>query len=344
MKRWGQYRLQRALLFLVFSLISSETALFSQASASAQVNPSAATNTLPVEVISSPASGVPGKPYELTIQPKNTGDCAALATSKLSLVAPTGSGVTVVPGKSQQSSCTLIVNITIDKDAPLNSTVKLRLEDQNNKMVAGPMVFGVVATAQGPGPVPPGLNPTVDVMWGVVPDRIVYDNFGHYVSNKFFCVEVVIGNDSGYPIQIAAIGFSMKGDENRGPLPSSGYRMTRAMLEVGQLMNPRGFVIQGMSAASLIAAGVLPFYHNAGHKANFASAVALFSDPLSKGLQLLWPDLTIGELNRLDDQMLHDGMLISNNTQVRTVVFVPKSVVLAYLLAPGEPPERGTIR
>jgi hypothetical protein len=170
-------------------------------------------------------------------------------------------------------------------------------------------------------------------MWGVVPDRIVHDNFGHYVSDKFFCVEVVIGNDSGYPIQIAAIGFSMKGDETRGPLPSSGYRMTRAMLEVGQQLNPRGFVIQAMSAASLIAAGALPFFHNANHKANFASAAALFSDPLSKGLELLWPDLTIGELNRLDDQMLHDEMLISNNTQVRTVVFVPKDVVLAYLLA-----------
>ena len=124
----------------------------------------------------------------------------------------------------------------------------------------------------------------------------------------------------------------MKGDdETRGPLPSSGYRMTRAMLEVGQQLNPRSFFIQGMSAASLIAAGIIPFYHNANHKANYASAVALFGDPVSKGLQLVWPDLTINELNRLDDQMLHDGMLISNNTQVRTVVFVPKNVVLAYL-------------
>ena len=83
----------------------------------------AAISVAPSEIVASPASGVPGKPYELTIQPKNKGDCAALAASKLSLVAPAGSGVTVVPGKSQQSSCTLIADITIDNNAPLNSSV-----------------------------------------------------------------------------------------------------------------------------------------------------------------------------------------------------------------------------
>lgn len=177
------------------------------------------------------------------------------------------------------------------------------------------------------------MKPALDVMWGVVPDEIVHDEFGHYISKKFFCIEVVIGNDTGYPVQIVSVGFTMDGKKSKDyePLPSSGYQTARAMLEVGQAENPRSYALGAISLLSSLSGAGIPFLEHNSYAADYNAAVAALSSPITNGIKVIFPDLTIPELNRLDNQILRDGLLIPNNTQERTVVFVPKHVVLAFL-------------
>lgn len=53
----------------------------------------------------------------------------------------------------------------------------------------------------------------------------------------------------------------------------------------------------------------------------------IVNGPLTTGYELIVPDTTIKQLIRLDDQMLRDGLIIKNSSQVRTLAFVPKKLL-----------------
>ena len=295
-----------------------------------------------------------------------------------------------------------------------------------------------------PGPIPPGLKPEVDIMWGVVPQKVVKDNFGRRVGQNFYCIEVVIGNNSGYALQIASVGFKLgpvgdaakymaerikqtsadiggspevseaitaqrqaavsvgdaakleaeaeiarrmslidpgkvkdyqtkkaradgarakaEGDakianvkkqaalavvkdrvelvrEEAAQLtelsrlaytqvvPVGSYMMTRGSLEHGQIWSPRNFVLNGVRAFGPFLTGFVPFFHNLNHRSNFSEGINIFSNPFEKGIEALMPDETIAQLQRLDEQILRDGVIIPNNRQIRTRVFVAKETL-----------------
>jgi hypothetical protein len=48
---------------------------------------------------------------------------------------------------------------------------------------------------------------------------------------------------------------------------------------------------------------------------------------LEKGLELVWPDTKPRQRERFDDQVLRDGLIIRNNTQIRTLAFFPKELL-----------------
>ncbi|MBZ5512716.1 MAG: choice-of-anchor D domain-containing protein [Acidobacteriia bacterium] len=184
------------------------------------------------------------------------------------------------------------------------------------------------------GPLPPGLQPQVDAMWGVLPSKVVRDNFGHFISSKYYCIEVVIGNNSGYALQIATVGFHLQNLPGR-TLPTNGYHIARGTLEKGQEVGPRALFLHTVETAGTVATAFGPFFREPTHKANYEAGVGIFSNPFEKGLELILPDTTIRELNRLDDQTLRDGMIIPNNVQIRTVVFFAKDRLSSLITSPS---------
>ena len=181
------------------------------------------------------------------------------------------------------------------------------------------------------GPIPPGLKPAVDVQWDILDDLIAKDNFGRRVSNNFYAIQVTIGNDSGYALQIAGIGFQPKVLADLGvlqtTLPNSSYVIARGVLENEQVVSTRNVIDRSLAGASLILAGLTPFFHAPGPKANYAAAVAVFANPLIQAYDKILPDKTITELKRLDDYSLRDGLVIPNNTHLRTIIFFQKALV-----------------
>ena len=261
-----------------------------------------------------------------------------------------------------------------------------------------------------PGPLVPGLPPQVDIMWSVVPNKIVKDNFGARVGKLFYCLEIVIGNDTGYDLQIASVGFYLgpvgraatamsrtyravtnelavrqkevvqgalaslsqcdKGTDAQilkckndllakqlrdlnasqsavvdavreqadmltklsrvayaQKLPVSSYRMTRGSIEHGQFLSFRNLGLNVIRTAGPILTGFLPFFHNMNHQTNFSIGINILNNPIEKGFEILVPDETIVQMQRLDDDMLRDGMIVPNNRQIRTRVFIPKDIL-----------------
>jgi len=252
----------------------------------------------------------------------------------LELYAPEGSGVRVT--NSTPTACRITARLTVATDAPIG-VVKLWLIDKKTRIPRETVDFTVAGITAGP--IPPGLNNKgqVDVMWSVLPDQVVHDNFGASVATEYFCIDAVIGNDSGYDIQIASIGFtlpSLSANNPKGPqyrVPNTGYRVVRGTLQRREQMSPRNLILNGIKVAGPLLTGFTPFFHNAVHATNFSELINIISNPLEKGFELAVPDTVPFQVNRLSDQTFRDDVstrtVIPNNIQTRITTFVPKEIL-----------------
>jgi len=236
---------------------------------------------------------------------------------------------------TEWTKCVMVAHISIDLDAPAGIDLF--------RVVVGSVPKGMAAFEildVGPGPIPPGLEPQVDLMWKVLPGRTVEDNFGHRVRSLFYCVEIVLGNNSGYDLQIASIGFVLPQAKGipQHPIPTNGYISTRSTLVWGQQIYWRNAVQHGLNALGPFLTGGIPFFKLAGPRSTYSTIVSIITNPFAKGFELVAPDETVGQLERLDEQALRDSLIVANNTQIRTVTFISKESVKIPDKADGKDP------
>lgn len=273
--------------------------------------------------IISPSSGLPGKKYDVIVTVPNC-DKSNPNAKKPKLTAPQGSDVTVMVDEEKSSVCFIVATLSVADNAKFGN-ISLFVETENQ--VVGTVTFEIISVA--PEPIPPGIDPQVDIMWCVLPGEIVHDNFGRRISDKYYCIQIAIGNNSGYSLQIANVGFKLPpgANNNMPPIPSSSYQMVRGSLERSQETGGRNLLITGLKAFGPIATGFIPFFRserNTTPRLNFTQGVAIFSGPFTQFFELVIPDTTIRQLVRLDTQTLRNGLIVPNNTQLLTMVFFPK--------------------
>lgn len=73
--------------------------------------------------------------------------------------------------------------------------------------------------------------------------------------------------------------------------------------------------------------GFIPFFRALNPRANFSTFSSIINGQLKEGFGIAAPDLTVTQLNRLDNVVLHDGLTIPNNSQAKTTVFFPRHVI-----------------
>jgi hypothetical protein len=110
-------------------------------------------------------------------------------------------------------------------------------------------------------------------------------------------------------------------------LPVSSYTMARGSVEHGQFWSLRNLGVNGLRALGPVLTGFTPYFHALNRQRNFAEAINIISNPIEKGFELVVPDETVDQMQRLDEQILRDGIIISNNRQVRTRAFIPKDLL-----------------
>jgi|GEM_PF-3802522 len=261
-----------------------------------------------------------------------------------------GSGVTIKDSPAPRlidDDQTLVFRIEVRNDATVATTkLRVKYKDENGKDVETTVDLVVIGKQPlKPQPTPNGID-EVDVMWKVVPSKNVRDNFGRKVSRQYYCIEIVIGNNSQYDLQIASVGFRLKTVAQLGTqivttkVPTNSYRMTRATLEKDEVFSTRNIVLGFVKALGPVLTGITPFFHNISHKANFSQGINILSDPFEKGIEAIFPDSTIRQLGHLDDQTLRDGLIVHNNLHVRTVAFFPKDFLKFRNKADKEDPQK----
>lgn len=193
-------------------------------------------------------------------------------------------------------------------------------------------------TGKAPGPIPPGLKPQVDVMWSVIPQNVVLDNFGGKIKKAYYGVHILIGNNSGYDLQIASVGFTLRKDLRpkspsgaRYMVPATSYQLARGSLVRSQEVGPRSRVMNSINALGPVLTGFVPFFKVTNRRSNFSQLTNIFSNPFEEGAKLIFPDTTIGQLNRLEQLTFRNDQtartIIPNNTQISTVAFFPKDFI-----------------
>ena len=364
----------------------------------------------------SPKQGQQGKTYTISIRSAN---CDAINFQKqgYTLLKEENSGVKISgDDNTVDGGCTYTAQLTVDASAAFGDVI-LKLRSSAGTTLTVPFAIAAIA----PGPVPPGIEPQVDILWSVVPKNVVSDNFGKRVGNNFYCVEIVIGNDTGYDLQLASVGFQvgpigpyakvvadtrkkladlalqknqdaitsivnqamaaqdrLKECSKTDPkcnseeitkslddeikritdrvlaaqlagataakaqasllselsqqayaqkIPVSSYRMSRGSVEHGQFWSRRSLILNLVKATGPFLTGFTPFFHVLNHRTNFSQGINIFSDPFEKGIELVFPDETVRQLQRLDEQMLRDGLTVLNNQQLRTRAFIPKNLL-----------------
>jgi hypothetical protein len=215
----------------------------------------------------------------------------------------------------------------------------------------------------------------VDVSWIVLPSNVVTNNYGRKVSDNFYCIEVVIGNNSGDDLLLTGMSFKLPGHNletpvgtnpvdlagntqtgRKGPVqqptvlsatklyspyagmqvPVASYEVVRGMTGQRKLAFTRGTLINGLDALAQFLTGFNPFFHVASHARNFSQGINILGNPITKGLERLWPDPVQDEMNRLEQHTLHDDKVIANHTVFKTRVFFPKDALYHWDASAGK--------
>lgn len=200
--------------------------------------------------------------------------------------------------------------------------------------------------------VPEGIQEAVDYKLQPLSYKITKDVFGRRVADAYYAVDVDLGNNTGFDLQITKLGFlttipsrSLKFDDKGNPMLEKDGKtlvsevaplqiaaidrtLVRSSIEKEQAFGKRALAMGLINGGGTFLSGFLPFFHAIGPRANFASFTSLFNGQLKEGFGLAVPDLTVRQLNRLEnDIVMHEEMILPNNSARSTVVFVPRSVL-----------------
>jgi hypothetical protein len=163
----------------------------------------------------------------------------------------------------------------------------------------------------------------VYIGWSILPSKVVRDNYGHYVENKFFGADVVIASRSKETIVVNALEFCHVQLKELLRDVSVDPTLVRGSLQKGELTGERSIISSTILAIGTVMSPAAPFFKNSVHRATFSTAAAMFS-PLQSAFNSVWPDTIATYLTNWDkDQVFRNGFVVSPGGSTRGRVFIP---------------------
>lgn len=260
------------------------------------------------EVAVRPLTARPGETFTMVV---SLGECVDKGSLDKDSLVLSGSDLTVKEAPDK-AGCDLVYTVEVAaKPSNRVHTVLVRGKEKGPSLRT--FQFDIVDIP--PGPTPPGMNPGVDVMWDIMSEKNCADQFGNRVSRRYFCIDVMVGNNSGYPIILAAVGFMRP---NLAGVPyresAANYLSIRSVVQREQEIGGRNFSLRGLQAAGVMIAGFTPFSGNAGRRGRIGIWSTLVGTVAATAFDGLVPDQTVRQTHALDDAALRDGKLIANNS------------------------------
>jgi len=181
----------------------------------------------------------------------------------------------------------------------------------------------------------------------------VADTFGRRIAKRYIAMQITVANRNGdyqWMITDASLDLSrlikyMQSESRCGtraaslkailaeqakPVPNptvtgSDLTILRGVAEKGQFQDPRNLTLRVLQGSGTIAASLLGV---TTFGPAFAPAVAAFNGPLVSAYQRVFPDLTVNQLNRLNDSAYMANSIVNKQSPKVLVIFVPSSLLL----------------
>ena len=164
---------------------------------------------------------------------------------------------------------------------------------------------------------------SVTTSWEILPPKIVGDNYGRTIKSDYYCIEVMVQNNSGSDVALAGLVFDLNGRTR----PVTTYATVNGSLAKRKLTHPRALTIGIIDGVGSLMTGFNPFFHNASHAANYSQFIDILSNPFAKGVASVWKDSYPDELSRFQQDVLKDDKIVANGMTFKTKAFFPKRVL-----------------
>jgi hypothetical protein len=186
----------------------------------------------------------------------------------------------------------------------------------------------------------------------IMTPKNVADAFGSRIAHRYIAMQITVANrshDYQWLIQDASVQLgklfydlqvksgkcsenlslliqSLQNEPNPNLMVSSAdLAVLRGVAEKGQSLDPRNVVIRSLTGAGIIAAGLIGVT-DLGH--SFAPAVAGFNGPFINAIKEVFPDYTVGQLNRLNDSAYLANTVVAKQQAKVIVIFIPQPYLL----------------
>ena len=126
------------------------------------------------------------------------------------------------------------------------------------------------------------LDDPIYIGWSVIPAKLLRDNYGRYVRQKYFGIDVALANrskDKG--LFVTAFEFCRKQLKE----VSSDPALVRGTLVKGEMTGRRSIVLHLIHSTALVLAPIQGFFKNQAHHDNFVTGVNILN-PLETGFKL----------------------------------------------------------
>lgn len=242
-------------------------------------------------------------PVKVTVKSKKNGRILDDVDISASVVDEAATKLVKVVGPDKEKNLTLI-GLYGDLQTPtvLKTAVVVR-------------AVGAIATL----PVTYRRDP-ITTSWEILPPAIVGDNYGRTIKSDYYCVEVMVQNNSGSDVALAGLVFDLNGRTR----PVTSYATVNGSLAKRKLTHPRALTLAIIDGVGSLMTGFNPFFHNPVHAANYSQFIDILSNPFAKGVATVWKDSYPDELSRFQQDVLKDDKILANGMTFKTKAFFPK--------------------
>lgn len=147
-------------------------------------------------------------------------------------------------------------------------------------------------------------------LWSVQTKATARDNFGHYIADRYYIVELLLNNQYKQKLIITGVGFDTKQDGEEIAIAATDPQTIKGILLKKDLIGRNAWAKNVIKATGLMLTGASGFFKNVGAAATYNRSINIFNDPFQKGLDLVSPDTIVRYLETLNQDIFKTGLVL----------------------------------
>lgn len=181
----------------------------------------------------------------------------------------------------------------------------------------------VVISAAAPtvvGQKPPSQKESIRVYLSVMDPKNVSDIFGKRIAKRYVAIQITIANrNKDFQYLIHDVSLDLSTIYAKSDLKAKGHyepssedkTLVRGVGEKGAILDPRNLIVRLLTGAGTIAGGITGV---TTFGSSFAPSVAAFNGPVMSAIRNAFPDMTVNQMNRLNDSAYAANTLVGKQS------------------------------